>query len=403
MPLSKGSRALLRRAELLRRETGIDGLYMGFPFLLAQPRAENVKPRIAPVFLWPIKIATEIGQRARFSLSFDRDREEIRINPALQNLFSSADLAKWDDARDNVLAGATSVQSVMDELTRLSTRVRHASLGKLPGPDVKIKAGSLELAASAVLFHVTFVGQAIVEDIRQLRAIPPTGTSLETLLRVQGQPASAQPFQNGADDIDRYATTESDPTQDLAVVMARNAPGLVIEGPPGTGKSQTIVNLVADAIGTNRSLLIICQKQAALDLVCKRLQREGLGERLVMVNDLSKDRRPNRVCTKSGCGHTNKPSRGQRMAKTEESHTRSHRPIGRKRVTRQAALHTRDDNSGLTYRELIAKLIAFGGGAEITCDSLELRECFGSLRVESVSEIIEFLRIRSRSMDNSRV
>ena len=74
--------------------------------------------------------------------------------------------------------------------------------------------------------------------------------------------------------------------------MARSGPGLVIEGPPGTGKSQTIVNMVADGIGRKKSILIICQKQAALDVVCKRLHREGLGERLVMVTDVSKDRRP---------------------------------------------------------------------------------------------------------------
>ena len=46
-------------------------------------------------------------------------------------------------------------------------------------------AGSVELTAAAVLFHVTFVGQAIVEDIRQLQSIPPGGTNLESLLRVQ--------------------------------------------------------------------------------------------------------------------------------------------------------------------------------------------------------------------------
>jgi len=388
--LEQRMRTLLRRAELLRRETGIDGLYMGFPFLLTQPRVESVKPRIAPVFLWPIKVASDIGQRARFSLAFDRDREEIRMNPALQNLFSSSDLAKWEDARDNVLAGATSIQSVVDELTCLTTRVRHASLGKLPGPDVKVKAGSLELAASAVLFHVTFVGQAVVEDIRQLRGIPPGGTSLETLLRVQGQSTSAKPSLVPADDIDRYATSESDPTQDLAVVMARNAPGLVIEGPPGTGKSQTIVNLVADAIGTKRSLLIICQKQAALDVVCKRLQRESLGERLVMVTDLSKDRRPviesvrNQVAAIQTNRHADNAWQRQRKAVLDR--------IGRleeKLNARQAALYTRDDLSGLTYRELMAKLIALEDGAEVICDSLELRESFGSMGAESVSEVIE--------------
>ena len=53
--------------------------------------------------------------------------------------------------------------------------------------------GSVELTAAAVLFHVTFVGQAIVEDIRQLRSIPPGGTNLESLLRVQDGPTAGAP------------------------------------------------------------------------------------------------------------------------------------------------------------------------------------------------------------------
>ena len=82
---------------------------------------------------------------------------------------------------------------------------------------------------------------------------------------------------SSATEVDRYVTADSDPAQDRAVARARLGPGLVIEGPPGTGKSQTIVNLVADAIGRKSSLLIVCQKQAALDVVYKRLEREGLG------------------------------------------------------------------------------------------------------------------------------
>jgi primosomal replication protein N'' len=65
------------------RASVVDDIYMGFPFVLAQPRGENVKPRIAPVLLWPINIGSEIGQRGRFSVGFDRDREEVRVNPAL--------------------------------------------------------------------------------------------------------------------------------------------------------------------------------------------------------------------------------------------------------------------------------------------------------------------------------
>ena len=68
--------------------------------------------------------------------------------------------------------------------------------------------------------------------------------------------------------------------------------GVLMVGPPGTGKSQTIVNMVADAIGRQRSLLIVCQKHAALEGVHKRLVAEGLGQRIVMLNDVNRDREP---------------------------------------------------------------------------------------------------------------
>jgi hypothetical protein len=87
-------RTLVSRADLHRRDTGINGLYLGFPFVLIKPHGENVKPRIAPVVLWPIRIGTEVGQRARFTVGFDRDREEVRLNPALQNIFSDEEMGK---------------------------------------------------------------------------------------------------------------------------------------------------------------------------------------------------------------------------------------------------------------------------------------------------------------------
>jgi hypothetical protein len=94
------------------------------------------------------------------------------------------------------------------------------------------------------------------------------------------------------DDIDRYATAESDPTQDGAVVMARTGRGLVIEGPPGMVRARPLSTWLRMPSAERKVSSLYCQKQAALDVVRKRLQREGLGDRLVMVTDLSKDRRP---------------------------------------------------------------------------------------------------------------
>ena len=125
------------------------------------------------------------------------------------------------------------------------------------------------------------MGQAIAEDLRALRGIPPQGTSLEPLLRLGT--VVPRTIESRIPEIDRYSTGESDPSQTRAVMQARVSPGLVVEGPPGTGKSQTIVNMVADTIGRGSSVLIVCQQQPALDVVRKRLEAEGFGSRVVMI------------------------------------------------------------------------------------------------------------------------
>lgn len=53
---------------------------------------------------------------------------------------------------------------------------------------------------------------------------------------------------------------------------------LVIQGPPGTGKSQTIANIVANGLGADKTILFVAEKQAALEVVKRRLERAGLGE-----------------------------------------------------------------------------------------------------------------------------
>jgi hypothetical protein len=53
---------------------------------------------------------------------------------------------------------------------------------------------------------------------------------------------------------------------------------LVVEGPPGTGKSQTIANLIAAALHENLSVLFVAEKKAALEVVRSRLDHAGLGD-----------------------------------------------------------------------------------------------------------------------------
>jgi len=82
----------------------------------------------------------------------------------------------------------------------------------------------------------------------------------------------------------------SDPSQDTVIVKAKEAECLVVRGPPGTGKSQVIVNLIADALSRGERVLVCCQKRAALDVVDRRLREAGLGDACFLVHDGERDR-----------------------------------------------------------------------------------------------------------------
>jgi primosomal replication protein N'' len=379
---------LYRQTSLYKRDTGIDGLYLGFPFLLFKESRSNSRPRIAPVLLWPIKLMLELGSRGQVSLAFDSEREEVRLNPALEGLLGREAIKPWRAAADELLGrSALKIPDVMDAFGVLASAERR-KLSGLPSPTFDITAGQPQLACSAVLFHVTFMGQAIGEDLRQLKALSPAGTALETMLRLKER-AATETANGGTAEIDRFLTVASDPSQESAVLQARHSPGLLVEGPPGTGKSQTIVNMVADAIGRGKSLLIVCQKHAALEVVHKRLVAEGLGDRIIMVNDVNKDREPTIRAVREQIDAIFKGStfdngwvrQRERMAARIEA-------LEGELDRHHQALHADDESTGLSYRVLLGELIQLEAG-EPPIDVPQLRTKLSAMDISSLTTLEE--------------
>ncbi|HEU4882802.1 MAG TPA: DUF3320 domain-containing protein [Longimicrobium sp.] len=71
---------------------------------------------------------------------------------------------------------------------------------------------------------------------------------------------------------------DADSSQLRAIAAVSRGHDLVLEGPPGTGKSQTITNLIAQALDGGQSVLFVAEKMAALSVVHERLVRAGLGD-----------------------------------------------------------------------------------------------------------------------------
>jgi hypothetical protein len=335
-------------------------------------------------------VVLDVQAGARGStLAFDREREEIRLNPALEGLLGLQALVQWREAREELLARpAIRVGDVLDIFGTLA-QLQGRTITSVPTPHVRISANACEIVPCAALFNAEFTGQAVSEDLHQLRNVSPAGTGLDAALRVSPDSPTAAPY-SPTREVDRFVIVPSDPSQDTAVLRARIAPGLLVEGPPGTGKSQTIVNMVADAIGRGETVLIVCQKQAALKVVQKRLEAEGLGERLFLVVDINRDREgivralrdqvvrvrvslPDRLASLK----RKRQELAARIETMEGEIDRNHH-----------ALHEIDELSGSSYRHLLAELIGLEEGGTIL-DAPTLRHHFVEINRDEIIRIEE--------------
>ncbi|MBR6722488.1 DUF4011 domain-containing protein [bacterium] len=75
---------------------------------------------------------------------------------------------------------------------------------------------------------------------------------------------------------DTYQILDADSSQQQAIAFVKKNNNLVIEGPPGTGKSQTIANIIAELLSQGKKVLFVSQKIAALEVVQNRLEANGL-------------------------------------------------------------------------------------------------------------------------------
>ena len=70
---------------------------------------------------------------------------------------------------------------------------------------------------------------------------------------------------------------DADSSQHSAIIDVLAGKNMVVNGPPGTGKSQTITNIIAAALSKGKKVLFVSEKLAALEVVRHRLNHAGLG------------------------------------------------------------------------------------------------------------------------------
>lgn len=390
------TRRMLLKAANFRRDTGLDSLFMGFPFLVAQHKMTH-RPRLLPILLWPITL--DLRQRASTSLKigFDFAQGEIRLNPALANTLDPDNYKKIQKITQEILGRqALTIAEIIDALSACFP-AKTNELCAHPSVTYSLDKLGTELHPSAVIFNANFTGQAISEDLRLLQKLPHSGTAMEPILKISEPEINTQLpdiSENG-----RYTTMDIDPSQDQAVLRSRNIPGIVIEGPPGTGKSQTIVNIISDCIGRNEKILVVSQKRAAIQVILKRLQSVGLEKRALLVTDLARDRQPIIQGIREQIANYSSQSYDKnnidRLLEKRQNLSKQIDRIELDLDELSHQIHIIDEPSGLSYRNILSELIDITSKEHIEIP--ELRMLFENdtrnklnIYIEEVSSLISY-------------
>jgi very-short-patch-repair endonuclease/DNA polymerase III delta prime subunit len=287
---------LARTAEAFKRETGVRSLWLAYPLFHARITDSTgySKSILSPIFLWPIKIESPLQTQGRIIISRDEESGGPKYNKALdvwitENLNFNPD----DPSRED-----------FDEISRpqLEEVVKRLYAGLKPAPSVSLigppqpipDKQSLEqlptpcVLNSGVIGLIQWENQALTHDLENLLKNGKSTELLNDYLSGKGREINNSitiPLEH-----DRFHVTDADPSQERAVWLARSGAGLVVHGPPGTGKSQTIVNMVADTLAHGQRVMLVCQKRAAIDVVAARLKAQGLADLFCVVHDSESDR-----------------------------------------------------------------------------------------------------------------
>ncbi len=262
--LRRAARKLASEARTVVEETGTNMLYIMFGYLEYFDSEDSEKALHAPLLSMPVAL--------------NKGKVDEQTRTYLYELAHTG-----EDVTENV---------TLREKLRQQFRLELPSLEDEDTPEVYF--AKIEQAISKrrnwvvrrrlTLGFLSFGKLAIWKDLDPANGEALLGSPLLKNIFEGGEQKTEAGFHAEDYNIDEHADGElpliydADSSQHSALIDVKNGKNLVINGPPGTGKSQTITNIVATAMAQGKKVLFVSEKLAALEVVKQRLAAAGLGD-----------------------------------------------------------------------------------------------------------------------------
>jgi very-short-patch-repair endonuclease len=278
----KVAQKLLKDQKRLLEELGVSPVQIAIGFCswveaTATGNTAEEKTTNAPIFLLQLEIDFQRSAKQPFKLKPSHD---LKLNGVLAHAAEAAGI-EFDE--QEFLSRLPEAADIKDLL---------ALIGKLE--DELFELEGFGVNQSVFLAAFSYQDEAIYRDLSDIEAL--LGSDLiralagdgEAIAHVQNQADTPIELPDIVDPASENLILEADASQSQVISSALAGNVVVVEGPPGTGKSQTISNLLAECLARNKRVLFVAQKRAAITAVTSRLAAKGLDQ---LVLDLHEQHR----------------------------------------------------------------------------------------------------------------
>lgn len=265
--LRKGAIELYRKAKADFEEGGSNTLFLALGMLRWSPSKDSKQSYRAPLILLPVRIERASAASQPYLTSHD---DEPVFNLTLLEMLRQDFQIDIPGLEGELVADESGI-----DVPRIWNAVR-AKVRDVPG---------FEVVEDVVLSTFSFAKYLMWKDLSDRTEILKQAPFVEHVID-----HPREPYRHGAAFIEPYAVDSAvapnallaplnaDSSQIVAIHASGGDGDFVLEGPPGTGKSETIANIIAHNIGQGRRVLFVSEKMAALDVVYRRLSEADLGD-----------------------------------------------------------------------------------------------------------------------------
>ncbi len=249
-------RRIRDNAHTTMEERGVTTLYLTFGAL--RWKDDLLGDSLSPLWMVPCEFEDKGPDAPLLLCPADEDSQ---INPALEYYLRERHKIELPDIPEEADAQA---------LAQTLRRVRLA-----------VGEQKWEVTNEVWLSTFSFESLVIYRDLCALIDLATANPIVVALSRAAAIAGKTEALPHELDSLPTPATVPipvlpTDSSQLEALTQSALGRHVVVHGPPGTGKSQTIANLIADALARNKKVLFVSAKMAALNVVYDRLKELGL-------------------------------------------------------------------------------------------------------------------------------